>query len=568
MQIPLEGGYYRTKSVIAGAQRCLNLYPERNQAGAPFPYTTYLTPGLTVLAEVATGEVRGEYTDSAGRLWVVIGDTVYWVDGSWGLTSVGTIATSAGPVVFKDNRLVLVLVDGSEAGYAIDFTNTMAMVAIAGGGAFYGANVVDYLDTFFLFNKPNSNVWYISLSEVTFANLTGGPAETGTITAGGSGYVNGTYSGVPLTGGHGDSATATIVVSGGAVTSVTLVQDGESYRVGDVLSASNTNLGGTGAGFTWTVATVGSSGFDALDFVAMTGANNAINGFKVVNRQIWTIGDNDYGEIWYNEGTPDFTFGRVPGVAIQHGCAAIYSLCQWDLSLFWLGRDDAGNQQVYQGLNYTAQIITPPAVSAAISGYAITSDAIGYVYQQNGHVFYVLTFPTADATWVYDVGEKLWHERAWIDSDGTEHRHRSNCQAFAYGVNVVGDFANGKLYKLDPANFTDNDNPIVRRRGFPHVTNERKRLSVSQLVLNMAVGQDAASLTSNPPMISVRASTTQGASWRDPRRQSLGSTGQYGTDISFRQWGIGRDWVFEVFWDCACDTALNGGYLQAIPAGT
>lgn len=66
---------------------------------------------------------------------------------------------------------------------------------------------------------------------------------------GGSGYSNGVYFNVPLTGGNGNSATANIVVSGGAVTSVTLSNPGCFYAVGDSLGASNTNLGGTGSGF-------------------------------------------------------------------------------------------------------------------------------------------------------------------------------------------------------------------------------------------------------------------------------------------------------------------------------
>lgn len=66
---------------------------------------------------------------------------------------------------------------------------------------------------------------------------------------GGSGYVNGVYFNVPLTGGSGNSATANIVVSGGAVTSVTISNPGCLYSVGNSLSASNANMGGTGSGF-------------------------------------------------------------------------------------------------------------------------------------------------------------------------------------------------------------------------------------------------------------------------------------------------------------------------------
>jgi hypothetical protein len=76
----------------------------------------------------------------------------------------------------------------------------------------------------------------------------GGIAGFGTITPG-SGYTNGIYEQVPLTGGDGSNATATITVSGGIVTAVTLTNPGYFYVSGNVLSATAVYLGGTGSGF-------------------------------------------------------------------------------------------------------------------------------------------------------------------------------------------------------------------------------------------------------------------------------------------------------------------------------
>jgi hypothetical protein len=81
----------------------------------------------------------------------------------------------------------------------------------------------------------------------------------GTIT-GGAGYVIGTYTNVTLTGGSGSGAKATVTVALGAVTAVTVTSRGAGYQVGDVLSASNTELGGTGAGFSVPVATLYAQG--------------------------------------------------------------------------------------------------------------------------------------------------------------------------------------------------------------------------------------------------------------------------------------------------------------------
>lgn len=98
-----------------------------------------------------------------------------------------------------------------------------------------------------------------------------GGVKTGTF-VGGTGYVDGTYTNVPLTGGAGTNATAiSVVVSGGIVIQVNLFTSsavalpGGGYAIGNVLGASNANLGGTGSGFQFTVTSIYSAGFTSAN---------------------------------------------------------------------------------------------------------------------------------------------------------------------------------------------------------------------------------------------------------------------------------------------------------------
>jgi hypothetical protein len=86
-------------------------------------------------------------------------------------------------------------------------------------------------------------------------SATGTILTTGTL-VGGSLYTNGTYTNVPLTGGVGSGALATIVVSGAAVTSVTITAGGYGYVAANTLSAAASSIGGTGSGFSVNAATV------------------------------------------------------------------------------------------------------------------------------------------------------------------------------------------------------------------------------------------------------------------------------------------------------------------------
>ena len=112
----------------------------------------------------------------------------------------------------------------------------------------------------------------------TLGTITGGGAYTanGILTlknrVDGTLYTNGTYTNVPLTGGTGNGAQATIVVSGGGVTSVTLTKTGSGYTVDNELSASSVDIGGTGSGFKIYVDTVGAATFTNVNLTGGSGS--------------------------------------------------------------------------------------------------------------------------------------------------------------------------------------------------------------------------------------------------------------------------------------------------------
>jgi hypothetical protein len=116
-----------------------------------------------------------------------------------------------------------------------------------------------YNNGFEVVNIDNAGVG-AGVNEFTFTGLI---LTTNTL-VGGTAYTNGTYTNVTLTGGSGSGAKATIVVSGGSVTTVTITTAGNGYVVGNTLSATAASIGGTGSGFSVKVATI-NSGFTPSD---------------------------------------------------------------------------------------------------------------------------------------------------------------------------------------------------------------------------------------------------------------------------------------------------------------
>jgi Phage stabilisation protein len=291
----------------------------------------------------------------------------------------------------------------------------------------------------------------------------------------------------------------------------------------------------------------------------------------VLRNEVWLIGQVTT-EVWYNSGGADFTFSRLPGAFIQHGIAALYSLAQHDQMLFWVSQDPEGSYEVVVGANYQVEKISTKAIDNALTGYSTVTDAIGYCYQQEGHTFYVLNFPTANVTWVYDVSEQQWHQRAYIDGNGIFTRHKGLCALFVNQTNTVGDYITGDLYKFDLNNYTDNGNPITRLRRFPHVMNNQKRVSHTTFVADVEVGTDDGATDSSssvtPPQIYLSWSDDRGKTFGNKVGQSLGSGGQFAISPKWNRLGMSRDRVYQLDWSIPTKTALQGAFLDTKPSNS
>jgi hypothetical protein len=349
-------------------------------------------------------------------------------------------------------------------------------------------------------------------------------------------------------------------VTGGVVTAVVLTNPGGGYALNDTLSAPNTSLGGSGSGFAYGADQVATA-FDPLDIATKSSSADPIVNVAAIHGVLWLIGQLT-SEVWAPSGAADFYFQRIPGAVINHGSAAAYSLTQQDVSLFWLSQDAQGHGIVVRAQDTSILRISTNGIEQEIQTYGNISDAIGFCHQVEGHSFYILTFPSADVTWCYDLSTGQWHRRVSIDGNGVQHRWRANCFAFAYGLNIVGDYQNGKLYALDSTYYTDNGTPIPRIVTFPHIANGGRRCMYSQFQAKMEVGQIVNTPVDQAPQISLRFSNDVGQTFSSAVDQSLGASGQYLTSPQWQRLGMARDRIFELSWSADASVALAGAWVN------
>jgi hypothetical protein len=315
--------------------------------------------------------------------------------------------------------------------------------------------------------------------------------------------------------------------------------------------------------------------FDENDlyFDFMTGEPTNCVCVVTLHGYIWVIGERAT-EVWFNAGdTNVFPFARTPAQILQHGCIAKYSPAlssggdDSQSCVLWLSSNEDGGGLLLKGQNFQASRVSMYAIEEEWRKYATLSDAQGFCYQQGGHQFYMLSFPTADKTWCLDLTTGEWHERVYIDSNGAEHRHRAACATYAFGANICLDYGTGTLYKFDLDSFTDAGAPIVRRRGFPHIVNDGKRQMYTRFIADMQSGEDVSGGTDAyfPPLVSLRYSDNHGRSWSQPVLLDMGEPGNYGISMLATRLGMARDRVFELYWSVEAFTGLNGAFIEAIP---
>jgi hypothetical protein len=246
----------------------------------------------------------------------------------------------------------------------------------------------------------------------------------------------------------------------------------------------------------WITELLDGQSIDPLDFASAEGSPDGLVSTLISHKEAWLFGTNSV-EVWYDSGAADFPLTPVQGAFNEIGCIAAFSVAKLDNGIFWLGADARGQGIVYRANGYTAQRVSTHAIEWQIQQYENMTDAIAYTYQQDGHAFYVLIFPSANTTWVFDVATSMWHERAaFINGDFT--RHRSNCQMSFNGEVVVGDHELGNIYAFDLNVFTD-DGAVQKWlrswRALPTGTNDLKRTAHHSLQLDAETGAIDASVT-------------------------------------------------------------------------
>lgn len=282
---------------------------------------------------------------------------------------------------------------------------------------------------------------------------------------------------------------------------------------------------------------------------------------KASNRFLWVFGAKR-AVAYYNSGAPIFPFDAVSGGFMEVGIGAQYSVARvataGGTTIMWLGGDERGGNIVYAANGFIPQRVSDHALEFWMSQQASTADAVGMARQTQGHNFYDLWFPAANATWTLDADLGVWHRRTSFVK-GAQGAHLGRCHIWDGATHLVGDRTSGNVYAMSETFYSENTGvglftPIIRTRIGPTIESEGGQIPVPinefQLDVETGLGPqppllDAAQVPRDPVAM-FSYSEDWGKIWGPERMVPCGQAGNNKIIAVDRRLGAWRSWTPKV----------------------
>lgn len=275
------------------------------------------------------------------------------------------------------------------------------------------------------------------------------------------------------------------------------------------------------------------------------------------NQVLYLVKDSTT-EVWQDVAVPTSQgcpFAHIPGSLVNFGTTADRSVTRVGDTVFMLGTTRVQDSVVYFGVvsvsGSSVQKVSTPAIDYRISHLSSLSDAISYSYVDEGHLFYVITFPTDDLTLVYDVTTKQWFDwSTHIENVLYEqHRHLSNEYVFFGGKHLVSHYTEPKIYELSSRFYDDAGVPIISVRTAQPIfdENENDNVKIFKLMIDAETGVgDGSTDSSGSPTAWLSWSNDGGRTWSSEYSSSLGKQGEFRTRLLWRRLGSPRNRIFRL----------------------
>lgn len=266
--------------------------------------------------------------------------------------------------------------------------------------------------------------------------------------------------------------------------------------------------------------------FDALAFAVAESNGDPLLAAFANHGELWLFGTETI-EPWGPSGSAAFPFSPIQSTKIERGCAAPFSISNYDNTTVWIGDD----RIVYRANGYAPLRISTHAIEKLIQSSTDLGPVQGSWLTIDGHTFYMLKQPL-QWTLLYDAATGMWHE--W-QSFGFE------CWVYGFPINIYNSIMvggdSGNLYELDLDTYTDAGTAISRQCFSPQLFGNTARVFLNRLQIDLEAGVGLNTGQGSDPQAMLSWSKNGGRTWSNEHWRSMGMIGEYGRRVIWRRLG-------------------------------
>ena len=289
--------------------------------------------------------------------------------------------------------------------------------------------------------------------------------------------------------------------------------------------------------------------WNALDFSTFSDSKDRLISHLENRDEIFMFGDKSF-QIWeYDTNSAALPLKPIEAATGEVGIAAPFSAIEFDNTVVWLAKDKHGQGVFVRAKGWTPEIISPQELHTEWGSYSTIADAFSQVWGIDGHSLLLVTFPTADKTWVYDSSNQSWTEFNRYDPDITERgRHRSNASTLFNERVVCGDYLNGKIYEVSFSHRDDDGTTILSTAESQKVYEGGQRIFHSriELMFDRGVGLTDDANQGYDPKVRLEYSNDDGNSWHDKGWKSIGKKGELKHRVFWNRLGSARERIYRI----------------------
>lgn len=238
------------------------------------------------------------------------------------------------------------------------------------------------------------------------------------------------------------------------------------------------------------------------------------------------------GEFWSDVGAALFPYQKSQGVNLDYGTLNADTIAINKDIVCWLAGNDRSGPFIAYSTGGAPKQISTDGIDFFLSSISTPTDAHGFFFKQDGHLIYQLTFPTDNASLIYDFNTQkffnvsdenmnyhpaknavYFNDTYYFISlnDGNFYEFDTSITTYNYGYNAAGEYIEKEIPRIricDTLRQADGSNTIFNALAIPFEmgTQPDPGMSVVDIILT-----DAGTGYTSAPTITLLGGYGQGA---------------------------------------------------------